>query len=236
MADRYTYLPSIGLSVLVVWGVADWVEAPRRHGRLARALATGLAVCAIAILAVRSHFQIQPWRDSLALYTHAYAERARESADVAGPGEDECIRRSGGASPVRSRTGDRARSEARRGLQQSRRRVSRPRRPCARESRAGPGTRDRPEAGLGLRESSAAVSSQRISRPGARGLRRGPRDRALCGALHRSRSAAARAGQVRGGPGEPRDGARAGRGARRARRGTQESCVGAGHLCGPRAP
>ena len=71
MADRYTYLPSIGLSVLVVWGVADWVEAPRRHGRLVRALATGLAVCAIAILAVRSHFQTQPWRDSLALYTHA---------------------------------------------------------------------------------------------------------------------------------------------------------------------
>jgi protein O-mannosyl-transferase len=66
MADRYTYLPLIGLFVVVSWGA--WDLAGRRRGR--RALATA-AVAAIAVLAVAARAQVGYWRDGVTLFTRA---------------------------------------------------------------------------------------------------------------------------------------------------------------------
>lgn len=65
MADRYTYLPSIGLAVLVVWAAAEIVEGfrPAWKPALVTALAVGLA--ALSVLTVR---QIRNWKDSLTLW------------------------------------------------------------------------------------------------------------------------------------------------------------------------
>jgi tetratricopeptide (TPR) repeat protein len=66
-ADRYTYLPLIGLAIAVAWGVTDLVGD--RPGR--RPLLVALAVGAVAALAVAASFQVRHWRDSETLFTHA---------------------------------------------------------------------------------------------------------------------------------------------------------------------
>jgi tetratricopeptide (TPR) repeat protein len=66
-ADRYTYLPLIGLSIAVAWGVTDLLGD--RPGR--RPLLVALAVGAVAALAITASFQVRHWRDSETLFTHA---------------------------------------------------------------------------------------------------------------------------------------------------------------------
>jgi len=67
MADRYTYLPSIGLWIMVAWGVGDWI-GERRFPRAAAALAGGMAVLACIVL---TPVQIHYWRDTRALFLRA---------------------------------------------------------------------------------------------------------------------------------------------------------------------
>ncbi len=67
MADRYTYLPLIGLFIMLVWGIGELVpERPWRGQALAIASVSMLTAC--ALLTAR---QIQYWRDSEALFAHA---------------------------------------------------------------------------------------------------------------------------------------------------------------------
>ncbi len=66
MADRFTYLPHIGLAMAAVWGVADLLAAHRRA-------AAALGVAAPAALAVLTLLHIPVWRDSVTLFTRAVA-------------------------------------------------------------------------------------------------------------------------------------------------------------------
>jgi tetratricopeptide (TPR) repeat protein len=68
MADRYTYIPLIGFSIAVVWGLA--ALAPSRRSK---AILTAIAAAAVAACAVCTWFQAQTWRDSEALWRHAIA-------------------------------------------------------------------------------------------------------------------------------------------------------------------
>jgi len=68
-ADRYTYLPHIGLFVLVVWGIAD-VTAGRRSGSR---VAGATAVVIIVGLACAAFIQTSYWRNSQILWTHTLA-------------------------------------------------------------------------------------------------------------------------------------------------------------------
>jgi len=67
MADRYAYLPFIGLFLLVSWGVSDLAE--RRH--LPPVILRTAGVAALAVLATLSYRQISYWGDNLTLWTHA---------------------------------------------------------------------------------------------------------------------------------------------------------------------
>jgi len=68
MADRYTYMPLIGLFIIVAWGGADL--AARRQGKgAARALAAA-AVAVVIGATVTCWFQVRHWRTPAALYTH----------------------------------------------------------------------------------------------------------------------------------------------------------------------
>ena len=69
MADRYTYLPSIGLFLAVAWGVAELL-AGVRAGRAV--CATG-ALAVVAVLSIVAHRQAGMWKDSLTLFRHALA-------------------------------------------------------------------------------------------------------------------------------------------------------------------
>jgi tetratricopeptide (TPR) repeat protein len=66
-ADRYTYLPHIGLFLALVWGGADLVSGPRWTGSVRFAGATALLV----VLAAATRAQVEHWRDSAALWQHA---------------------------------------------------------------------------------------------------------------------------------------------------------------------
>jgi len=74
MADRYTYLPSIGLNVTVVWGVAALTARGRRV--LVVALAGG-TLC--LVYAVSAHRQVGYWKDSETLYRRALSVNAANS-------------------------------------------------------------------------------------------------------------------------------------------------------------
>jgi len=63
-ADRYTYIPMIGLSIALVWGIAELLAAwPRLQVALAAVVVVGYVTL--------TWFQVQYWRDSLSLYHHA---------------------------------------------------------------------------------------------------------------------------------------------------------------------
>ena len=66
-ADRYTYIPLIGLTMMAAWGVAD-VAATLRVPRPAVATVVGVVLAALALCAL---IQTSHWRDNTALYTHA---------------------------------------------------------------------------------------------------------------------------------------------------------------------
>jgi Flp pilus assembly protein TadD len=68
-ADRCTYLPSIGLFIMVVWGAADLcARLPR--SRLVSGCVAGLALAEMMFCAA---VQVSYWRNSVALWSHAIA-------------------------------------------------------------------------------------------------------------------------------------------------------------------
>jgi len=67
MADRYTYVPLIGLSIICVWGVAELL-AKWSQKRIAGPLTASIIFAALAIL---SWVQNGYWANSTALYKHA---------------------------------------------------------------------------------------------------------------------------------------------------------------------
>lgn len=66
-ADRYLYLPAIGLYIALVWGVAALAKRMPR-GKM---IASGLAAAALIACAVLSWFQIGTWRNDRTLFSHA---------------------------------------------------------------------------------------------------------------------------------------------------------------------
>ena len=66
MADRYTYIPLIGLFIIVAWGVPDLL-AGWRHGRVALVVSTGMVLLAFMISA---RHQASHWKNSVTLLTH----------------------------------------------------------------------------------------------------------------------------------------------------------------------
>ena len=77
MADRYSYVPLIGLFIMIAWGVPDLMS---RKGRAPRAgylaVLAGLAVCALTVCA---WIQVGYWRGDVALFSHAI-EVTRDNA------------------------------------------------------------------------------------------------------------------------------------------------------------
>jgi Flp pilus assembly protein TadD len=67
MADRYTYLPFIGIFIMIAWGVPELLNR-WRYGRFAIASA---AVGILLTLMVITYVQIGYWRNNIILYEHA---------------------------------------------------------------------------------------------------------------------------------------------------------------------
>ncbi len=67
MADRYTYIPLIGLFLIIAWGGYDLL----RRGSSRRAPLAALCVLMVATLAVATWNQSRHWRDSKTLWARA---------------------------------------------------------------------------------------------------------------------------------------------------------------------
>ncbi|NRA02364.1 MAG: tetratricopeptide repeat protein [Myxococcales bacterium] len=68
-ADRYTYLPSIGLLIMVAWGAADL----QRRFALRKLWFGAGAALVLAALVFATRVQLTHWRDSVTLYERALA-------------------------------------------------------------------------------------------------------------------------------------------------------------------
>src|SRR5262249_25877602 len=69
LADRYTYVPYLGLFVMIVW-VTTSLAKEREFGRYAAETAILVAVVVFAVLATR---QASLWRNNETLYRHTLA-------------------------------------------------------------------------------------------------------------------------------------------------------------------
>jgi protein O-mannosyl-transferase len=66
-ADRYTYLPQIGLAISLVWAGSDLLESVSKR----KEIAAVAAVLVIGLLTWRAAVQTSYWRNTESLWTHA---------------------------------------------------------------------------------------------------------------------------------------------------------------------
>ncbi|MBW2173148.1 MAG: tetratricopeptide repeat protein, partial [Deltaproteobacteria bacterium] len=72
MADRYTYLPLIGLFIMIAWGVPDLV-AKWRYRRLVLGISTGIVVLGLTVC---TWLQVRHWKSSVTLFEHVVSVTA----------------------------------------------------------------------------------------------------------------------------------------------------------------
>lgn len=68
-ADRYTYLPMVGFSLAVVWGMQEMSEKWRHGHAFLKLLAAGV----LLMFAIQTRQQVFVWRDSETLFRHTLA-------------------------------------------------------------------------------------------------------------------------------------------------------------------
>jgi tetratricopeptide (TPR) repeat protein len=69
MADRYAYIPLVGIFVMIAWGFADWANA-LKIGVASRMIPAG---CILLMLSVVTHRQLSHWGSNYDLWTHTLA-------------------------------------------------------------------------------------------------------------------------------------------------------------------
>ena len=67
MADRYTYIPLIGLFIIVSWGIFDFLKKWHYH----TIILILSAISAICVLAVCTFLQLGYWQNGITLFEHA---------------------------------------------------------------------------------------------------------------------------------------------------------------------
>jgi Flp pilus assembly protein TadD len=78
-ADRYTYLPHIGILIALTWGVVDLTKRWRQRELILQVS----AATAIVMMTACSYRQATYWRDSISLWTHTLAvTRANDTAHL----------------------------------------------------------------------------------------------------------------------------------------------------------
>ena len=67
MADRFTYVPLIGLFIMITWGASELVKT-WRHRRMILAVTASTLLLTFAIC---SSLQVRHWKNNITLFTHA---------------------------------------------------------------------------------------------------------------------------------------------------------------------
>ena len=79
VADRYTYIPLIGIFIAVVWGGAEVVTRWRPGGRNLVPAAGVAAIVLLVLYAAAAQRAVQPWRGTLPLYENALSVNPRNN-------------------------------------------------------------------------------------------------------------------------------------------------------------
>ena len=67
MADRYAYIPMIGLFIIIAWGIPDLLRAwPRR--KIIFVISSAAVISSLMICAV---LQVRYWQNGVTLFEHA---------------------------------------------------------------------------------------------------------------------------------------------------------------------
>jgi protein O-mannosyl-transferase len=66
MADRYTYIPLVGIFILIAWGVTDLLA-----GRSGRRVLPVAAVVVVLLCAIAARAQVRFWENGITLWEHA---------------------------------------------------------------------------------------------------------------------------------------------------------------------
>jgi len=69
MADRYTYVPLIGLFIIIAWGVSD-ISAKWRYQKITLGISSAIV---LTILLISTHMQVRHWQNSFTLFEHTLA-------------------------------------------------------------------------------------------------------------------------------------------------------------------
>jgi tetratricopeptide (TPR) repeat protein len=75
MADRFTYIPLIGIFVTGTWTLCEFIDQSSNR----KAYGTALAICILFPCLLLSRAQIEFWRDSLSVFGHVLAVEPRNS-------------------------------------------------------------------------------------------------------------------------------------------------------------
>ncbi len=73
MADRYTYLPLIGVFIILMWGLNDLLDGCRAR----RAIRVFISGGVIVVLVMLTQIQVGHWKDTQALFGHALRNTER---------------------------------------------------------------------------------------------------------------------------------------------------------------
>jgi hypothetical protein len=71
MADRYAYLPLLGILVMTVWGLADLTEDDSRFWFCSPWFKTAVSFTALLVLALLTRRQLKTWESSFAMWSHS---------------------------------------------------------------------------------------------------------------------------------------------------------------------
>jgi len=82
MADRYTYIPLLGVFLAAIWGAAEF----GRRLRVAPQVLAALGTLLVALLGARARSQVYVWTDERALFEHAIAVAGGSSTAYNGLG------------------------------------------------------------------------------------------------------------------------------------------------------
>jgi len=77
MADRYTYIPLIGIFLIIAWAVPDITEAIAKSkayaGRIIQLFSVVFGIAVLLVLALVAYTQVGYWKDDLAAFGRAIA-------------------------------------------------------------------------------------------------------------------------------------------------------------------
>jgi protein O-mannosyl-transferase len=76
MADRYTYLPLVGVFILTVWGVKDLLDGCRARKAI-WGLVSGFVMVVMVVLVILTQTQVRYWKDTPTLFGQALRNTER---------------------------------------------------------------------------------------------------------------------------------------------------------------